>query len=597
MFFNGKKHRTDNSISPTYLNEVLDLQLKGEVIEFPDNCELEVFFRKVEDIKKRSRERQHEMLRDVNQLGQYMMKMDFVKDTITTLNDQLGAIEMVASTSEEMSASIMQIADHIAQYSYSANKSVEVTEEGTRKLHNAVEQIDVAFDMTGVAKGKVRDVTEQATKINEMVGIIESVAEQTNLLALNASIEAARAGDAGRGFAVVADEIKKLAESTKASVKLIQEVVDDLNDSVNCSVEAIEEATVSFRKGVENINEASNAVERSKGEIGSILNGMGAVGHQIEEQTAATQEVAANIQDINEQTKDLYAFANQTGKAFSDIATEVNNFRKSMIRESEHISDTDLMDIAITDHLRWRWRIYNVILGYEKLNESDVGNHHQCYLGRWVDSRASSKPEYQASLNRLNGSHEKLHDMALKAVHACNSGDTHMAESYLDEMNDLSEAIVSELNEMMVLSMDKLSTSKSAAMFQWSQKMTVYNAEIDSQHKKLMGIGKKLEDFRNSDHKTKQDFLGIIRELEEYSAYHFDHEEKLLEEAGYKDIERHKKIHKNFIKEMTSMNLDKVNYMDKAELKRLIVFLSKWVIQHIRTEDYRYSSLLRDRWQ
>jgi len=589
-----KKQQTKDMISAAELVELLDKRLNGEPIDLEGNSILEVFFRKIEDHLRHGKSRQYEMLKEINQLGQYMMKMDFVKDMIKKLNNQLHDIENVSGTSEEMTASIMTIAEHVSENMEAANKSVEVSESGSSMLKNAVGSIDEAYELTGAAKGKVEDVTEHASKIYEMVGIIESVANQTNLLALNASIEAARAGDAGRGFAVVADEIKKLAESTTDSVKLIQSVVDSLNASVGSSVEAIESATISFQKGVESINEATLAVEHSRDEVGTILVGMTAVGSQVETQTAATQEVAASIQDINENTRRLFALTNQTGEAFADIAREVDSIRQELIEEADTISETSLLDIAITDHLNWRWRIYNMMLGYEELNEGQLANHHKCRLGMWIDTHGSEKPEYKAAIGRLMGPHEALHTNGIAAVKAFNAGDKGTAEEYLSRIDELSGEIVAELNSMMASTLDTRDADKSAAMFDWSQKLTVYNSEIDEQHKKLLALGKKLESFRNKEDKNRSEFESIIKGLLDYTVYHFDAEEKLMEDGGYVQLEKHRTIHRNFVKELTSVDFTKFDYNDKDELKKLIVFLSKWVIQHIRNEDFKYSTYLKD---
>ena len=65
----------------------------------------------------------------------------------------------------------------------------------------------------------------ESSEIGKTLDIINEIAESINLLALNASIEAARAGEAGRGFAVVAQEVGHLAESTKDSLKNVNDVV------------------------------------------------------------------------------------------------------------------------------------------------------------------------------------------------------------------------------------------------------------------------------------------------------------------------------------------------------------------------------------
>jgi hypothetical protein len=63
---------------------------------------------------------------------------------------------------------------------------------------------------------QVEDLADTATRIGEVVRLIDGIAAQTNLLALNATIETAHAGEAGRGFTVVANEIKRLAAQTAA---------------------------------------------------------------------------------------------------------------------------------------------------------------------------------------------------------------------------------------------------------------------------------------------------------------------------------------------------------------------------------------------
>lgn len=594
MLFKRTKKDIPHMISATELSDMLNQRLRGEDVDLGGNEELEVFFGKVVEAIGELEANQHNTLKDINQLGQYITKMDFVKDMIARLNTQMASIETVASTSEEMSASIMEIAEYVFENTKSANKSAEVTENGTKELKEAIDRIDDAFRLTGEAKQKVGDITKHATKIDAMVDIIEAVAGQTNLLALNASIEAARAGEAGRGFAVVANEMKKLSESTRESVKLIQTSVNELKVSVDSSVEAIEHATMSFENGVGFINKASDSLEISRLETVSILKSMESISGQIEQQTAATEEVAANVQEISEHTKRFHGTTNQTGKAFSDIASIVNNVRIELVSHDRLLSDTDIIDIAITDHFNWRWQIYNMVLGYEELSEDAAGDHHQCRLGKWMDGYDNSDVSYKETLSRITNPHIQLHKNAKQAIIAHNKGDKGAAEEYLAAIESDSEIIIDELSDIMASILFDKETSKSAALFEWSQKLTVYNSLFDNQHKKLLELGQQLQDFSMDETKSKDKFLKIITEIKEHTVFHFESEEKVMEDGGYKGFEHHKEIHRSFLDEISKVDFDHFNYEDKDELKKLIIFLSNWVLKHIRNEDFKYSSYLSD---
>src|SRR5680860_1696740 len=86
----------------------------------------------------------------------------------------------------------------------------------------------------------MRGLASDASRIEEVVGLIQKIARQTSMLALNASIEAARAGAAGQGFAVVADEVKTLATQTAQATQDIAGQVERIQFAVERSADALQ---------------------------------------------------------------------------------------------------------------------------------------------------------------------------------------------------------------------------------------------------------------------------------------------------------------------------------------------------------------------
>ena len=121
----------------------------------------------------------------------------------------------------------------------------------------------------------MHDLAQGAQKIGDVVDLIAVIAAQTNLLALNATIEAARAGDSGKGFAVVASEVKSLASQTARATEDIRGQVAQIQAATREAVEAIQTITAT----IQNVSSIATAIAAA-----------------VEEQSAATGEIARNAQ-------------------------------------------------------------------------------------------------------------------------------------------------------------------------------------------------------------------------------------------------------------------------------------------------------------
>ncbi len=193
-------------------------------------------------------------------------------------------VQTVASATEQLSMSIRQIAEQVAYSTRIADQAVRVTELTT---------------------SRVTGLTVAAQEIGQVLTMITEIASRTNLLALNATIEAARAGDAGRGFTVVAQEVKSLAHQTATATDHIARQVADIR---NATAEAVE-AIGGICETIASINEVSASISAAVEEQGAAT---AEIVRSIEQAAGGTQEVSANIADVQQ-------VANDTGNASGQV--------------------------------------------------------------------------------------------------------------------------------------------------------------------------------------------------------------------------------------------------------------------------------------
>lgn len=134
-------------------------------------------------------------------------------------------------------------------------------------------------------------------------------------------------------------------------------------------------------------------------------------------------------------------------------------------------------------------------------------------------------------------------------------------------------------------------------MFEWSENFSVGIPLIDEQHKKLFSIGEKLHnmitEYSGDDFYDK--IIELISQMKDYTIFHFNEEEKLLETCGYEGLEEHKIEHSNFIDYLENIDLEAIDGNQMEQMKVLTLFLAKWIFKHINNVDFRYSAYVKDK--
>jgi methyl-accepting chemotaxis protein len=206
-------------------------------------------------------------------------------DLSSRTEQQAMSVQRTAHSIASLTDAVKHNADHASKANALVARASEVAGNGGRTMSEVVVTMS--------------DINSSATKIGDIIDVIESIAFQTNILALNAAVEAARAGDQGRGFAVVAAEVRALAQRSATAAKEISELIGNSLAQIESGVKLVDVAGRTMEEIVDSVTQAAQIMGEISTASASQRSGIEQIHAEVAQIDNVTQQNAALVEQAS----------------------------------------------------------------------------------------------------------------------------------------------------------------------------------------------------------------------------------------------------------------------------------------------------------
>ncbi|GEN26426.1 methyl-accepting chemotaxis protein [Halovibrio variabilis] len=254
--------------------------------------------------------RMQETLRDVRRstlsVHQAAGEISQSSEELATRTEQAAAnLQQTSASMEEITSTVNHSADNAQQ----ANTLVLSTADVAREGETAMGQVETTM----------QDINDSASRISDIITMIDAIAFQTNILALNASVEAARAGEHGRGFAVVAQEVRILASRSSDASKEIRALIDTSVQHTESGAKLVRNAGDTMREIVSSVAKVTDVIGEITAGAKEQSSGIGQINTAVAEMDTMTQQNAAMVEESTTAAANMRRHAEQLNELISSF--------------------------------------------------------------------------------------------------------------------------------------------------------------------------------------------------------------------------------------------------------------------------------------
>ncbi|MGB0682894.1 MAG: methyl-accepting chemotaxis protein [Magnetovibrionaceae bacterium] len=426
------------------VDDLLTLLRSGQFTEFLAGAAQshDPYLRILAEIESQERAELKSLVETTKAVGESMIAIADMTRQSREVNNRAQAI---AAASEEMVASVQEISYSTEAAATDANAMREAAEKGLEAANRANDSMVHITRAVEDATAKVDSLNEASAQIGQIVESIEAIAQQTNLLALNATIEAARAGEAGKGFAVVASEVKNLANQTARATDDIRNRITGLRSEMADIITSMHEGAQAVQEGEEVIAATGTEMQTIVAQAAGVDAKMQDVSDILSQQTEASGEVSEGVQMIAE-------MSDKTVVDISHLADGMDDASKHLVdrlnRSAERGVRFKTVELAKSDHVLFKKRVMDAVIGRISLAPGELPDHHKCRLGKWYDTQNDPLITNDPAFVEMKDPHQRVHSHGTRVLESMSRGDLDQALVEVVSMNRASVEVLDLLDKL-----------------------------------------------------------------------------------------------------------------------------------------------------
>jgi len=226
------------------------------------------------------------------------------------INSTISSVEQNAAISHEVSSQVKSQAD----------ESMAIVGETINSLAEIQTSVVLSYDA-------ITRLSENSSRIENIINVINDITKRTNLLALNASIIAAQAGEYGKSFGVVADEIRNLSLQTGHSTGEITSIIEEIMGESKTAASNITATKSLVQRGVELGHSTGETLKAIYDRSVCSMDMTQQIKQATEEQVVSVQMVSKSMEDISSMTSQIFTASTDQAKATRSIARSIETIK------------------------------------------------------------------------------------------------------------------------------------------------------------------------------------------------------------------------------------------------------------------------------